>query len=182
MMQRVKSDDGLVFRVFVKYGVLRFFLILLFYAGLAGSTPSPAQTHSPAPSFHLQDLKGKFHHLSDFNGKALIVNFWATWCGPCRKELLSMNRAWSVLKDEAVVMLAVNVGEDQEAVTAFTRDYPIDFKVLLDGDGNTNQRWRVTGILTTFLVNPQGKTVYRMIGEREWDSKQLLQLVRGLNE
>ena len=147
-------------------------------AGADSSSRQPGLV--PAPSFHLQDLKGRFHRLSDFRGKVLIVNFWATWCAPCREELPSMNRAWEILKDKAVVMLAINVGEDQEAVQAFSRDYPINFQILLDMKGSASQRWGVTAMPTTFLVDSEGKIARRIMGKRNWDSAEQLQQVLTL--
>jgi peroxiredoxin len=145
-----------------------------------GSTLAQSGWIAPAPPFRLPDLHGEYHHSSEYRGKVLIVNFWASWCAPCREELPSMNRAWAELQDESVVMLAINVGEDREAVLAFNRDYPIDFQVLLDSYGNISQRWRVVGMPTTFLVNRKGKIIHRIAGKREWDSEELLGLVRGL--
>ncbi len=163
-------------------GALVMFIACLCYGGSGSAGPALAQAGwmAPAPPFRLQDLNGEFHHSSEYRGKVLIVNFWATWCAPCREELPSMNRAWAELQDESVVMLAINVGEDKEAVLAFSQDYPIDFPVLLDSYGNISQRWRVVGMPTTFVVNRRGQIVHRMVGKREWDSEALLGLVRDL--
>jgi peroxiredoxin len=161
---------------------LGLFIFCLGYTDWASARPaiSAVPWLEPAPPFHLQDLDGVFHHLTDFRGRVLIVNFWASWCSPCREELPSMNRAWAELRDEGVAMLAINLGEDREAVSAFTKDFPIDFNVLLDSRGNIGMRWQVTSMPTTFVVSPRGEIVYRIMGSREWDSDQLLQLVRDL--
>jgi peroxiredoxin len=134
----------------------------------------------PAPPFYLQDLDGKFYGLSQFRGSVLVVNFWASWCAPCRDELPSMNRAWNILKQEGISMLAINVGEDPQAVSAFNKDYPIDFNLLLDRNGGISQQWQVRGLPTTFIVNAKGEIVYRIIGKREWDAPALLQQLRDL--
>jgi peroxiredoxin len=147
-----------------------FFLFLCFGTRLdADQLPDPMRPGILAPEFHLQDLDGRSHYLSDFKGRVLIANFWASWCAPCREELPSMNRAWSTLKHEAVVMLAINVGEERQAVEAFVEDYPIDFRVLLDSDGEIGRRWGVRGLPTTFIIDPRGEIVYRVVGERNWD-------------
>ena len=91
-----------------------------------------------------------------------------------------MNRAWEILKDKAVVMLAINVAEDQEAVQAFSRDYPIHFQILLDTKGSASQRWGVTAMPTTFLVDSEGRIIQRIIGKRNWDSVEQLQQVLTL--
>jgi peroxiredoxin len=132
----------------------------------------------PAPSFRLEDPRSRVHQLADFRGKVVIVNFWASWCVPCREELPSMNRARAVLKHKDVAMLAINLGEDREAVNAFIDDFPIDFTVLLDHDGMIGQGWQVTGMPTTFVVNTRGEIVYRMVGKRDWDSEGILRLIR----
>ena len=166
----------------LRTGLIGWALAWLVMAGSIQAEP-PMQSLSwlsPAPPFHLRDLDGDFRHLSDYRGRVMVVNFWASWCSPCRKELPSMNRAWSLLQNDGVVMLAINVGEDREAVTAFLEDYPIDFPVLLDSHGNISQRWRVRGLPTTFVLNTRGETVYQVVGEREWDEEATLEQIREL--
>ena len=150
---------------------------------LMGFHAKPADAATPlrkAPQFALQDSERKLHRLADFRGKVVVVNFWASWCVPCRQELPSMNRASRALPDAAVVWLAVNVGEDREAVEAFRNDYPIAFAVLLDTDGRVSKDWWVTGMPTTFVINPQGEIEHQIVGKREWDDTVHLQLLRQL--
>jgi peroxiredoxin len=85
-----------------------------------------------------------------------------------------------VLKQNDVAMLAINLGEDRDAVNTFVEDYPIDFTVLLDHDGSVSQGWQVKGMPTTFVVNPHGEIVYRIVGKHEWDSEDILGLIREL--
>lgn len=141
-------------------------------------TPTAAR---PASPFILQDPAGHYHRLVDYRGKVLIVNFWASWCAPCREELPSMNRAWKVLENEPVAMLAINVSDDREALEAFLQDYAIDFSVLLDPLGDASRRWQVSGLPTTFVLDRDGRIVHRMVGKRDWDNLDLLQLVRRLS-
>jgi len=133
-----------------------------------------------ASNFKLVDMNGKTHQLSDYKGKPIIVNFWATWCPPCREELPSMNRGWEKIKSEGIAMLAINVGEDEDTIFTFTGDYPIDFTILLDQSGAVAQQWPIKGLPTTFVVDPQGRIVYRAIGGRDWGSDKLLNIVRSL--
>ncbi|MES9940263.1 MAG: TlpA disulfide reductase family protein [Candidatus Thiodiazotropha sp. 6PLUC2] len=130
--------------------------------------------------FRLKDLEGEFHQLHDYRGRVVIVNFWASWCHPCRNELPSMNRAWDRLKSKSVAMLAINLGEEAEAVNAFLNDYPIDFQVLLDYQGRISQRWGVRGMPTTFVLNRRGKIIYKVVGEREWDDPVIHKQIEGL--
>ncbi|HIE53784.1 MAG TPA: TlpA family protein disulfide reductase, partial [Chromatiaceae bacterium] len=133
-----------------------------------------------APQFELTDIDGRIYRLSDYRGKVLIVNFWATWCPPCREEMPSMERAWQEIKDQQMVMIAINVGEDEDAVFQFTASYPVTFPLLLDQDSEVAGAWGVRGLPTTYVVDPQGRIVYRAIGGREWDDPELLQAVRAL--
>lgn len=91
-----------------------------------------------------------------------------------------MNRAWARLQKAGVMMLAVNVGESEDVIFPFMADYPIEFPVLLDQDGEIINRWPVRGLPTTFVIDPAGRLVYQAIGGREWDDPELLDLVRAL--
>ncbi|MEJ2455210.1 MAG: TlpA disulfide reductase family protein [Candidatus Thiodiazotropha sp.] len=159
-------------------------LLLLWLAAsvAAGQGLIPLADPQPAPPFQLQDADGNPHRLEDYRGRVVIVNFWSSWCAPCRHELPSMNRAWTMLKDEGVVMLALNLGEELGAVRGFLRNYPIDFPVLLDLNANVSDRWELTALPTTFVLDVRGRIVYRVIGEREWDSEPLLRQIRALQQ
>jgi peroxiredoxin len=133
-----------------------------------------------APSFKLMDMDDTTHSLADYKGKPVIINFWATWCPPCRAELPSMNRAWQKIKDEDIAMIAINVGEDEDTIFAFSGEYPIDFTVLLDESGEEINKWPIKGLPTTFVLDPEGKIVYQAVGGREWDDDALLDKVREL--
>ena len=133
-----------------------------------------------APDFALQDTEGKMHRLSDYRGKPVIINFWTTWCPPCREELPSMNRAWHLLEKEGIAMLALNMGEDEDTIFIFSADYPTDFPILMDQSGEVIEQWPVKGLPTTYVIAPDGTFAYRAIGSREWDDKVLLDAVRAL--
>jgi len=159
------------------------FLCLMAFSAVAqvpgkGLTPLPQRP--PAPDFELPDIDGALHRLSDYRGKVVIINFWATWCPPCRAEMPSMERAWAKLRDEDIAMLAVNVGEDEDTIFQFTANYPVTFPMLLDLDSEVIQAWPVKGLPTTFVADPKGRLAYRAIGGREWDDPELLELVRAL--
>jgi len=164
----------------------RFWLVLLVLVSSATLAQVPGKGLTPlpkgelAPDFELVDSDGAIHRLADYRGKVLIVNFWATWCPPCRAEMPSMERAWAEVKNEGIAMLAINVGEDEDTVFQFTASYPVTFPMLLDLDSSVVQAWPVKGLPTTFVVDPEGRLAYRAIGGREWDDPALLDLVRAL--
>lgn len=141
-------------------------------------TPLPEKQRAPA--LVLTDIEGVKHDIREYRGKPVIINFWATWCPPCRRELPSMNRAWKKIKAEGIVMLAVGVGEDEDSVVDFMTVHPIDFTVLLDKQAEVSAQWPVDALPTTFVLDKQGRLVYQAIGGRNWDNDKLLDRVRAL--
>ncbi|HID45655.1 MAG TPA: TlpA family protein disulfide reductase [Chromatiaceae bacterium] len=135
-----------------------------------------------APAFELKDAEGNLHRLADYKGQVIIVNFWATWCPPCRAEMPSMQRAWEQLREEGIMMLAIDVGEDEDAIFEFTASYPVEFPLLLDTESSVSEAWKVKGLPTTFIVDQWGRKVYRAVGGREWDAPDLMKKVRALKE
>ncbi len=128
----------------------------------------------------LYDLTGKLHTLSAYKGQTVLINFWASWCPPCRAELPALNNAWAALRAEGVAMLAVNVGEQKRAVKAFLQDYPIDFPVLLDEQSSSLRRWHIKGMPTTVILNPQGEVAHHIVGEKVWDAPEVLAQIRAV--
>lgn len=165
--------------------ITRILFALLLVCALSG-TSFAAQINRefdppfPAPSFSLVDLDERVHQLEDYRGKPLIVNFWATWCPPCLKEMPSMERAWQKIESEGITMIGINVGEDFDTVFGFTATMDVSFPLLLDLDGTVTGEWPIQGLPTTYVLNPEGEMVYRMIGSREWDDEALLDAVRAL--
>ena len=134
----------------------------------------------PAPDFNLVDMDAVVHTLSDYRGRVVVVNFWATWCPPCREEMPAMERAWQQLRKQDVMMLAINVGEDEDTVFEFTANYPVEFPLLLDTTSAVISAWPVRGLPTTFVIDPEGRLVYRAIGGREWDAPELIRQILEL--
>jgi len=133
-----------------------------------------------APQFDLKTPDGSRVSLSDFEGKPLIVNFWATWCPPCRAEMPSFQRAWEQLQGEGIGVIAINVGEDADTIGKFTAEIPVTFPLPMDEKSQMVQAWPVRGLPTTFVVDPHGRLAYVATGEREWDDPALLKQVRAL--
>jgi len=163
-------------------GALALVLALAYRPAAADvQTLTPIRSAPPAPELVLLDLDGAEHRLRDYRGQVVVVNFWATWCPPCIREMPSMERAWQRLQDEGVVMLAVNVGEDADTVFTFLADYPVSFPLLMDEDATVTRAWPIRGLPTTFIVDRQGRLVYQAIGGRDWDAPELLEQILELN-
>jgi len=145
-----------------------------------GLTPVPSA--KMAPDLRLPDLDGEVTALEAFRGQVVVVNFWATWCPPCRREMPSLERLLQKTAGEGVVVLAVNIGEDVDTVFPFvgTIEPAPSFPLLFDSNAETLDEWGVRGLPTTFVVAPDGSIAYRAVGGREFDHpalvEQLLQL------
>lgn len=132
------------------------------------------------PVFSQTALEGRQWTHADLLGAPAVVNFWATWCPPCRDEMPSLNRAWEQLQPLGVNMLAINAGEKAADIAAFVREVPIDFPVLLANDSGVMSSWSVRGLPTTLVIDQSGNVVYELVGPAEWDDEALLQPVRDL--
>ena len=140
------------------------------------------QAPKPAPALKLKDLDGKTLDLTQFKGKVVLVNFWATWCPPCRREMPSMERLSQAFKGQPLVVLAVDVGEDPDTIDAFTSqlDTMPTFPILLDTRSHAMRAWKVAGLPTTFLVDKQGRIVASAIGGREFDHPEIIRTIKEL--
>lgn len=150
-------------------------------AALGGGVAlTPVEGEPMAPDFDLSGPKGARYRLSEMLGKPLIVNFWATWCPPCRAEMPAMERAWEALKPDGIGIVAINVGEDAETIENFIEQVPVSFPLPMDADSTVVQRWPLRGLPTTFVLAPDGRLIYKAAGERDWDDPALLEQVRAL--
>ena len=146
----------------------------------SGETLTALPDKPPAPEFTLPDIDGRTHRLSDYRGKVVVVNFWATWCPPCREEMPAMQRAWEQVRNDDIVFLGINVGETEDELFAFTGDYRVDFPLLMDRDSAAIQDWPIRGLPTTYVVDSDGHLAYRAIGGRAWDRPEVLDQLRAL--
>ncbi|MCP4699489.1 MAG: redoxin domain-containing protein [Gammaproteobacteria bacterium] len=165
--------------------IFSFSILCLFFYGASAAqfkqSLSPVASRPVAPDFTLEDMDGNAYKLSDYRGKKVVlINFWATWCPPCRREMPSMQRAWEQVREENILLLAINVGEDEGAVFEFTANYPVDFPILFDMDSKVLGQWPVMGLPTTLAIDAQGRIAYRAVGGREWDDPELLAPLRAL--
>ena len=134
----------------------------------------------PLPDFELSDLKGGKHSLSDYKGKVVLVNFWATWCPPCVKEMPSMQRLQDKYQGKDFQILAVNMGEDATTITIFLDKIKVNFPILMDSDGTVLKQWKIFAFPTTFLIDKDGNIAYGLFGGLEWDSPEAMAVVDEL--
>jgi peroxiredoxin len=137
----------------------------------------------PAPDFLLPDLAGRQYRLSDFRGKVVFLNVWATWCPPCRDEMPSMEKLHRSLAGKEFVMLAVSEdAQGREAVEPFVRQLGLTFPILLDPDGFIPKRYGITGYPETFIIDRSGRIIQHLIGPEDWASNQAVHYFNQLIE
>lgn len=124
--------------------------------------------YNTVADFTLENLAGEEISLSDYQGKKVFINFWATWCGNCKVEMPHIQQLSEEYKDE-VVVLAVNVGESKELVQEYIEDNDFTFEVVLDGDSIVSQKYGVTGFPTSVLMDENGNPVYGQVGRMEYE-------------
>jgi peroxiredoxin len=136
-----------------------------------------------APDFALQDLSGKKVGIKQFKGKIVFLNFWATWCGPCKEEMPGMEALHKQFKEKDFVLLTVSVDyEGLKPVQEFISKHRYTFPVLLDPKSETLDLFEVKGIPTTFIIDKKGRIIGRAIGPRDWKSQDVLSLLNLLIE
>jgi peroxiredoxin len=124
--------------------------------GLLGMAGRPPLVGAPAPEVVLKDLQGQEVKLSDLRGKVVLINFWATWCKPCKEEMPAMQASYDKLRDQGFVVLAINELEDTERVAEHVRTHNHTFLVVMDHDNHVANRYGVVGLPASFLVDRQG--------------------------
>jgi len=160
----------------------------LFIAALLLSLASPVQAANlkpvegiiVAPDLVLSDLDGKVHDLKTYKGQVVLVQFWATYCGPCRKEMPSMNKMKAKMGDVPFTILAVDMGETKEEVDQFVSEVKPEFTILMDEDGKSIADWRVFAAPSNFIIDPEGNIRYTLFGGVEWDSEELIEKLKAV--
>jgi len=156
----------------------------VFAVALAGGRPDEARfiplRETVAPPLALRDLAGVSLTLADYRGKVVLVNFWATWCEPCREEMPSMQRLQRHFAGRPFFILAVNYGESDTRAGDFVKRAALDLKVLLDPGQDAARAWRVRVLPASFLVGPDGRVRFGVVGEIDWMSPAAIETVRRL--
>lgn len=152
---------------------LLLFALSLLFAACTKEEPSLG-TKEVAADFTLRALDGKLHKLSEYRGKVVFLNFWATWCPPCRAEIPSMERLNEVLGSKDFVMLAVNVDENVKELEDFVKENQHNFTILSDADGQIQKLYKVYKFPETFVIDRKGRIVEHIVGARDWSSTEAL--------
>jgi len=126
------------------------------------SDHSPVKVGEPAPDFILKNLEGEEVRLSDYRGKGVFINFWASWCPPCKQEMPDMEKNYRLFKEQGIEILAINLEESQLAISSFASRYDLSFTILLDTDKSVTNRYGVGPIPSSFFVDKDGIVVSKV--------------------
>lgn len=170
------------------FTALAVFLVLLFLSGCKRSGLSPG---SNAPPFSLKTLSGESLSLADFQGKVVVLNFWATWCPSCVEEMPALERLYSMKKNAGIVVVAIATRDDVDSVREMKERMKLTMPIVMDDDGKISDKYKATGFPETFLIDRQGKIrlftdptegvpVAKAVGPRPWDSAPFLALLSSL--
>jgi thiol-disulfide isomerase/thioredoxin len=134
----------------------------------------------PTPALALKTLGDEPHRLEDYRGRVVLLNFWATWCTPCREEMPSIGQLRKKLAGRPFSVLAVNVDEPDSRVRKFLAEVPLEFPVVLDPGGRTTRAWKVRILPASFIIGPDGRIRYAVVGELDWGSERVVRLITEL--
>ena len=161
-------------------------LLLLLLCGSWLAPPAaaaPALTPGsggPAPALGLRDLEGRQFNLAAYRGKVVLINFWATWCEPCRQEMPSIQRLRDRLSGKGFAVLAVSVDEPDARVRQFVKQTGLDLTVVMDPGKTVTRNWGVRYLPVSFIVGADGRIRYRVVGDIDWDNDTVVGVISQL--
>jgi peroxiredoxin len=134
------------------------------------------------PAFRLATLDGRHASLEDWRDKAIVLNFWATWCQPCTLEMPTLEALWQMYRERGVVVVGIAVDRDapRALLDPYVKNLNLTFPILLDPEMKTANAWRVTGIPATFVIRPGGEVAGMAVGAREWNSQEMRALLEEI--
>ena len=130
---------------------------------------NPMPNHKRAPDFSLIGMDEKIHTLKGLEGRFLLVNFWATWCSPCKIEMPTLEAIHKQMNNDKFTVIGIHVGPGPENINNYLKLNPVSFPIFIDMD--LEYDWGVPGLPTTFLISPKGEMLYRAVGKRDFSSE-----------
>jgi thiol-disulfide isomerase/thioredoxin len=155
-------------------------LLVGFIASGSIATTHAAELNEAAPDFTLKSLGGKNLKLSEMAGNVVLVNFWASWCGPCREEMPLLNALHNKYEPLGFTVLGVNVEENSANAEGFLKNFPVDFPILLDDNNKVSKQYKVIAMPTTVVVDRDGNMRFLHQGYKSGDEDKYRQMVKKL--
>ncbi|MEW5791694.1 MAG: TlpA disulfide reductase family protein [Pseudomonadota bacterium] len=158
---------------------------LLLTQAAAAAAPAPPRglmplDGRPAPALRLADMNGQVTDLQQLRGRWVLVHFWASWCGPCRREMPTLQRLSARIPPTRLQLVLVNTAESEDEVFSFLVGVTPELNTLMDRDGRVTERWQPRGLPSSFLVDPQGRLRYLALGGRDWTMPAYLNFLQAL--
>ena len=166
-------------------GVRQILRVALLVVGCLAARPSATAELKPwsgrqPVAFQLKDLSGVTHRLADHRGKVVLVNFWTTWCEPCRDEMPAIEKLKQRFSTRPFAVLAVNVDEPEARVRKFLASMPLSFTVLLDHERKLARSWNVRILPASYVVAPDGSVRFSVEGELDWSKPEIAERLSRL--
>jgi thiol-disulfide isomerase/thioredoxin len=165
-------------------------IVLVLLAGVpfsaGASDPATALKIAPVkgvdgtPAFQMRALDGREIDSANLKGKVVVLNFWATWCGPCKEEMPALERLRRQVDGDKVVLAAVTTDMQRDGIRAFIAQLGLGFPVWLDEDRSVSAAFLVRGLPTTVFIGADGRVAGRAVGPRDWDSPEAVAFVKSL--
>ena len=175
----VRSRPSVRRRLIVILGGLAILVFAFGMVWLQSSKYEPLVVGMTAPNFSLPDLQGKTQRLTDYRGKVVFLNFWATWCKPCKEEMPSMQVLWDNLKNQDFMMLAVSMDRvtTTKDIPSFVESLKLSFPILTDSWGQTDKPYKLMGVPETYIIDQNGVLREKVIGPRDWTRPESLETI-----
>ncbi len=155
-----------------------FFTVFVREGACLDTTP---QIGKIAPAFELSDINGKKVAFTDYKGKVILINFWATFCGPCKAEMPSLNNLFNAFKNDGFMVLAISIDSSEKPVQTYLKDNPLAYPVLMDKDQDVYfDQYGVLGLPTSILIDRDGIIREIIRGERKWDAPDMKEKIGKL--
>ncbi len=158
-------------------------VFLLLFVSLSNGAVAPWEIeeimNKPAPQFTLSDMDGREISLSSFNGKVIIINFWATWCPPCKAEMPSLDSLYREFRNSGLEVIAVSVDRSKDDIKDFLRSRSLEFIILHDKELRVSRDYKVYAYPTSFIIDRKGILREKFIGEVDWLSEEMKRTVKG---
>lgn len=173
----------------IKPKILVVIIVILFSVTTAYAQPltyslTELKSYKDVPELKLLDLDEESFDIKSLKDRVVVVNFWATWCPPCRQEMPSLEKLRLLTEDKNITIIAVSVGEEIDPVFSFINsiDPSPEFPILFDNDASTMDKWGVLGLPTTYVINKDFKIAYKAVGGREFDHPDIVNKIINLSK
>ena len=140
----------------------------------------PYRAHPKPQPISLRSADDRHYQINNYKGKVSVINFWATWCHPCREEIPSLNRLRQLMHGKPFQLISINYAESAATIKSFLKQFKVDYPVLLDDNGETSAKWNVIAYPSTFVIGSDGKIHYGVNAAIAWDAPEVIQLLESL--